>query len=314
MPPTHASAVGDIRTRYQKVSESSRLDCGAAGFREGIPAAHPSTSGEERYVRNALQAPPASRPDTRPGGRSRRRLLMRPAAYAILAAAVCVAAGTLPSRGRAATCQGGSRAGRQRLHRHPGRPGVHPQADQDRRAPLARDRGQSDPALRRTPIRSATRTTASAGRPERRTRSPTASPSYGLRTVDGSCNNLFPGRENVRGRRPAVPAPDDRRSSAHAEAHPAEFFGPGAAHPGLVSYAQKTGFVVRLAAARDQQPDRRPDVDQPGRGRRGRVPGAHAGQPGRRSRARPIPTRDPPVPTASRPAACRRTRRCSSRT
>ena len=43
---------------------------------------------------------PPSRPDTKPGGRSRRRLLMRPAAYAILAAAVCVAAGTLPSTGK----------------------------------------------------------------------------------------------------------------------------------------------------------------------------------------------------------------------
>src|SRR6476646_4332763 len=40
------------------------------------------------------------RPETTPGGRSRRRLLMRPAAYAILAAVVCVAAATLPSAGK----------------------------------------------------------------------------------------------------------------------------------------------------------------------------------------------------------------------
>ena len=41
-----------------------------------------------------------SRPGTTPGARSRRRLLMRPAAYAILAAAVCLAAATLPSSGK----------------------------------------------------------------------------------------------------------------------------------------------------------------------------------------------------------------------
>ena len=42
----------------------------------------------------------ALRPETTPGGRSRRRLLMRPAAYAVLAAAVCLAAATLPSQGK----------------------------------------------------------------------------------------------------------------------------------------------------------------------------------------------------------------------
>src|SRR4029077_20618639 len=42
---------------------------------------------------------PPSRPDSRPGGRSRRRLLLRPAAYAFRPAAGGVAAGTLPSRG-----------------------------------------------------------------------------------------------------------------------------------------------------------------------------------------------------------------------
>ena len=40
------------------------------------------------------------RPESTPGVRSRRRLLMRPAAYVILAAAVCVAAATLPSTGK----------------------------------------------------------------------------------------------------------------------------------------------------------------------------------------------------------------------
>ena len=40
------------------------------------------------------------RPESTAGGRSCRRLLMRPAAYAILAVAVCVAAGTLPSTGK----------------------------------------------------------------------------------------------------------------------------------------------------------------------------------------------------------------------
>ena len=43
-----------------------------------------------------------SRPATTLGGRSR-RLLLRPAAYAILAAAVCLAAATLPSGGESDT-------------------------------------------------------------------------------------------------------------------------------------------------------------------------------------------------------------------
>ena len=117
-----------------------------------------------------------SRPESTLGGR-RRRLLLRPAAYAILAAAVCLAAATLPSGGKSDHGQGSSRAGRQRFHRHPRRPGLHPQADQDRRAPLARVPGQSrcgDSGQSRSDRRPGLLPVA--GRPRLGTRSRTGSP------------------------------------------------------------------------------------------------------------------------------------------
>ncbi|HEY0691672.1 MAG TPA: peroxidase family protein [Kribbella sp.] len=66
--------------------------------------------------------------------------------------------------------------------------------------------------------------------------------SYGLRTVDGSCNNLFPGRENFAAADvpfPRLTNPNFRR----AEASPPDFFGPGSGTVPSSSYAQKKGSV-----------------------------------------------------------------------
>jgi hypothetical protein len=68
--------------------------------------------------------------------------------------------------------------------------------------------------------------------------------SYGLRTVDGSCNNLKAGDENFA-------AADQLQAEARQRR--------------------------RLGAPHHQQPHRRPDIDEPGGSGRGAAPGAHAG-------------------------------------
>ena len=65
---------------------------------------------------------------------------------------------------------------------------------------------------------------------------------YGLRTVDGSCNNLVPGREEFA----AADQPFPRLASPlfrGAEGVPAGFFGPGSPAIPSSSYAQKNGLV-----------------------------------------------------------------------
>jgi Ca2+-binding RTX toxin-like protein len=66
--------------------------------------------------------------------------------------------------------------------------------------------------------------------------------SYGLRTVDGSCNNLVPGREKFGAADPPFPRLTTQRYR-QAEPHPAGFF--GVSDPGgpSTSYAQKGGLV-----------------------------------------------------------------------
>ncbi|MDT4907561.1 MAG: hypothetical protein QOI69_802, partial [Pseudonocardiales bacterium] len=65
---------------------------------------------------------------------------------------------------------------------------------------------------------------------------------YGLRTVDGSCNNLEPGREKFA----AADVPFPRLTTPSfraAEGRPANFFGPGDPGSASSSYAQKKGSV-----------------------------------------------------------------------
>ena len=110
---------------------------------------------------------------------------------------------------------------------------------------------------------------------------------YGLRTVDGSCNNLFPGRETFA----AADRPFPRLTTPtfrNAEAVPAGFSGRAARPTGVRAEERATSSTP---AAGDQQPDRRPDLDQPG-----------GGGGGRRSRCAPSPARRatcpaPPTPT-----------------
>src|SRR3954447_15638836 len=72
---------------------------------------------------------------------------------------------------------------------------------------------------------------------------PDALTSYGLRTVDGSCNNLLPGREKFA----AADVPFPRLAGSpvfrNAEGVPAGFLGPGSPAVPSSSYAQKKGFV-----------------------------------------------------------------------
>src|SRR3982751_4363781 len=72
---------------------------------------------------------------------------------------------------------------------------------------------------------------------------PDALTSYGLRTTDGSCNNLLPGREKFA----AADVPFPRLAASpvfrNAEGAPAGFFGPGSPAIPSSTYAQKKGFV-----------------------------------------------------------------------
>jgi Ca2+-binding RTX toxin-like protein len=71
---------------------------------------------------------------------------------------------------------------------------------------------------------------------------PDALTSYGLRTVDGSCNNLLPGREKFA----AADVPFPRLSTPvfrSAEGVPAGFLGPGSPAVPSSTYAQKKGLV-----------------------------------------------------------------------
>src|SRR3954449_8925650 len=72
---------------------------------------------------------------------------------------------------------------------------------------------------------------------------PDALTSYGLRTTDGSCNNLLPGREKFA----AADVPFPRLAGSpvfrNAEGVPAGFLGPGSPAVPSSSYAQKKGDV-----------------------------------------------------------------------
>ena len=131
--------------------------------------------------------------------------------------------------------------------------------------------------------------------------------SYGLRTVDGACNNLFPGREKFAAADQPFPRLTTPVFSA-AEASPPGFFGPGSGTIPGSSYAQKKGYVfdsqprVISNLIVDQTSTNPAAVAAAGSSRCARR------EPGRRSCAA-IPAHRPP-----RRLRARRTRRCSSRT
>jgi Ca2+-binding RTX toxin-like protein len=72
---------------------------------------------------------------------------------------------------------------------------------------------------------------------------PDAITSYGLRTVDGSCNNLLPGREKFAAADVPFPRLAPNPVFRQAEGVPAGFLGPGSPAIPTSSYAQKKGFV-----------------------------------------------------------------------
>ena len=71
---------------------------------------------------------------------------------------------------------------------------------------------------------------------------PDALTAYGLRTVDGSCNNLIPGREKFASADQPFPRYTNPVFSS-AEGVPAGFFGPGSPAVASSTYAQKKGYV-----------------------------------------------------------------------
>ncbi len=81
---------------------------------------------------------------------------------------------------------------------------------------------------------------------------------FGLRTVDGTYNNLVNGQTEFGAADTVFPRLTDP-FFRNAESAP-----PGFGPPTPTSYQQTSGNVFELAAAHDQQPDRRPDRQQSG--------------------------------------------------
>ncbi len=118
---------------------------------------------------------------------------------------------------------------------------------------------------------------------------------YGLRTVDGSCNNLFAGRETFA----AADQPFPRLATAKfrdAEASPHRLLRTGQRHHPLQRRVHAEAGRqprLRLRAPHHQQPHRRPDVDEPRRDRRRGRPGPLPAEP-----------REVPVHHGPRPECC----------
>ena len=167
-----------------------------------------------RFKRRAV-----SRPESMLGGRSRRRLLMRPAAYAILATAVCLAAATLPSSGKNDTAKAAAGPVGSGFTVTPADLAFilkqikiaerHSRAFQGNPDPGDPGQPRSDRRPGLLPV---------DGRPECE---PDPGPAHHLRPAHGRwiVQQPVPGPREVRGRGPAVPAPDDpglQRSREHA--------------------------------------------------------------------------------------------------
>ena len=184
----------------------------------------------------------ALRPEITPGGRSRRRLLMRPAAYAVLAAVVCLAAATLPSQGKSDQAKAAAGPVGNGFTVTPADLAFILKqikiAERHRRAFM----GTPDPGTPVNPDPTGDPDYCQSLVGPNANQIPDRLTAYGLRTVDGSCNNLFPNREKFA----AADQPFPRLTTpvfSDAEASPTDFFGPGSGTIPGSSYAQKRGFV-----------------------------------------------------------------------
>ncbi len=251
-PPAGPGQFGD-RDGERRLSRSSGRPSarGSGRGREGPPVLGvgppvgppiPSSGGGARRVRRSTLTPSRPHPVPCAGGPTTRRHPDGAASTSAGSTAGAadeprqtpqVAGGPVARRARRGSHGGrpgrrtrhdrASSAGGGGLHHHAVRPGLHPPADQDRRAPC-RDLDAAEPL--RHPRR-----TGPDQIPDRLT-------SYGLRTVDGSCNNLFAGRETFAAADQVFPR---AVPAAFQDADPATApFGGGQA----TSYAQTSGVVV----------------------------------------------------------------------
>ena len=167
---------------------------------------------------------------------------MRPAAYAILAVAVCTAAATLPSTGKRDVAKAAVAPVGQGFTVTPADLAfILKQIKIAERHSRAFE-GNPDPGtpINPDPIGDPMYCQALVG--PNTNQIPDRLTSYGLRTVDGSCNNLFPGRDKFA----AADVPFPRLTKpifSAAQPSPTDFFGPGSGTIPSSSYAQKKGFV-----------------------------------------------------------------------
>ena len=145
------------------------------------------------------------------------------------AAVVAVVASLFAPLGRQAGRRGAGRAG---VQPEPLRPPVHPQADQDRR-------GATPP--RATPANPCGTLLGTGPNQIPNGNQQGAELPWGLRTVDGTCNNLLPGQEKFGAADTVFPRQGPAR---FRDAETGDPDGPGPAPDGPTSYTQKRGTVI----------------------------------------------------------------------
>src|ERR1700712_5166978 len=174
---------------------------------------YPAFLGRAAKFAKRNRRPPTGPPPSTPTGPWRRRPRVRSAVYGVLAVAVCVAAATATTLGKSEVASAATG----------------PVGNGFTVTP-------ADLAFILKQIKISERhSRAFQGNPDPGTR-------YGLRTVDGSCNNLFATRDTFAASDVAFPRLTTPVFSG-AEASPTDFFGPGSGTVPSSSYAQKKGFV-----------------------------------------------------------------------
>ncbi|MDT4916188.1 MAG: hypothetical protein QOH89_888, partial [Pseudonocardiales bacterium] len=176
------------------------------------------------------------------GGRLRRRLHVRSAVYGVLAVAVCIAAATATSLGKSEVASAAAGPVGNGFTVTPSDLAfILKQIKISERHARAFE-GNPDPGTPINPNPTGDPSYCQALVGPGPDQVPDRLTSYGLRTVDGSCNNLFTGRDTFA----ASDVPFPRLTNpvfSPAEGSPTDFFGPGSGTVPSSSYAQKKGFV-----------------------------------------------------------------------